>query len=436
MRLRSNFQLPFAFAAAVLFPFVALAEAVRLTPEYIARLADGVRAYHPALRASGARAAALREEAAAVRVWPDPEASFGVLRAGEKGPDLEMEGDLAYGVEQRLPLAGVERQERRVARRMAEAAGLQADLDFQTLRFELARALLAAALNDERVALLEEERGWVERMAAVARERLGAGREMQGEAAMLESEVARMEAEATAAVARGEGYRATLNRLLDRPQGASWPPFRLPAIADPVRASFELEKLAVENEARLAVLRKEVEVAEGEVGVARRRGWPEVKVGVAGRQSSTDGGWREGEAMVGVSLPLFNIPQIGAAVRASRARLEAARAETEAYEAEVRGEVRELVSEIGAARAMAAGYVERVIPRAEEAFRSAEAAWSAGGGSLRAALDAARAWSSARREAAGAVEEQWRTLAELSLCCGIADLRALQMLKQTIPSGE
>jgi len=73
-------------------------QVVVVTAEYVNRVAEEMRANHPALRAAGARALAAKLGADAVRQWDDP-----MVKAGGLGARTEMradEGDLIYGVEQ------------------------------------------------------------------------------------------------------------------------------------------------------------------------------------------------------------------------------------------------------------------------------------------------------------------------------------------------
>src|SRR5690349_2995793 len=76
--------------------------AVLISPRFIDALAEEARTNHPSLRAADARADAAVWNAAAVRTWEDPMAKFGVMGAErERRAD---DGDLIYGVEQKLPL--------------------------------------------------------------------------------------------------------------------------------------------------------------------------------------------------------------------------------------------------------------------------------------------------------------------------------------------
>jgi len=99
-----------------------VAPAVRLTPAYVSGLVEGMRTNHPSLRALEARARAATQETNAVRTWENPVAKVGGFVASERGPLLREEGDLLYGVDQKLPLFGKAQVARRVAQAEAETA--------------------------------------------------------------------------------------------------------------------------------------------------------------------------------------------------------------------------------------------------------------------------------------------------------------------------
>ena len=80
------------------------------------------------------------------------------------------------------------------------------------------------------------------------------------------------------------------------------------------------------------------------------------------------------------------------------------------------------------ARREALLYRDEIIPRSEQALRSAEAAWQASRDAFRDVLDARRMLIEARTMYFKAVSEQYSAISELILCCGIADLEALEML--------
>ena len=118
--------------------------AVGITPGLINQLAEEMRTNHPALRSAAARTQAAGANLRAVRTWEDP-----MVRLGGVGARTDMradEGDLIYGVEQKLPLFGKPQAARKVAAAEVAVEQANATYQFQLRRLELAKALFRTCL--------------------------------------------------------------------------------------------------------------------------------------------------------------------------------------------------------------------------------------------------------------------------------------------------
>ena len=87
-----------------------------------------------------------------------------------------------------------------------------------------------------------------------------------------------------------------------------------------------------------------------------------------------------------------------------------------------------MTARVDAARRDAFLYRDQIIPRSEQALRSAEAAWQASRDAFRDVLESRRMLIEARMMYVRAVAEAYNAMSELILCCGIADFEALEML--------
>src|SRR5438105_1237654 len=87
---------------------------VVVTADYVNQLIDEMAKEHPALLANRERTNAAWANLEAVRTWDDPMARFGGVAARENF--RASDGDLIYGVEQKLPLFGKPSAARRLAR--------------------------------------------------------------------------------------------------------------------------------------------------------------------------------------------------------------------------------------------------------------------------------------------------------------------------------
>ena len=80
--------------------------AVVISTDYINRLVAEARTNNPSLKAADSRVRSATLNAQAVRTWEDPMAMFGGRVYSDRGFNPSEDGNLAYGVEQKLPLWG------------------------------------------------------------------------------------------------------------------------------------------------------------------------------------------------------------------------------------------------------------------------------------------------------------------------------------------
>lgn len=407
---------------------------IELTNPFLGALVEEARTNHPGLRASQSRVQAARRAVDAVRTWEDPMFRFGGYVAGSPGPDLEMEGDLLYEVEQTLPLFGKAAAERREAEAAAAGATAESGFRFQILRRSIVQAALQLAVADEILRIGTEDLALLERMVTFARERQRAGLDANLDLLRLENERAKRAQQLETDRLQRDFERTTLNRLLNRPVGSPWPEFALPPTAPEIPLSESLFELGLRYEPRLQVMRQDIAMAEAGVEVTRRRRRPDVTLGVEGRQWSGSGDFREGMFTVGLNLPWFNRGKYRADLDRDRYRADAARAEAEDYALDVRRELFRVWTRIDAARREVLLYREQILPRSELASRTALAAWETGRGMYLEVMDARRMLTEARLMHARALNEQHQMIAELVTCCGVAELDSLLMLGASTPT--
>src|SRR6185503_2354317 len=124
---------------------------VVLSAEYISNLAEGLRTNHPGVLAADVRTSAAAENVRSIRTWADPTIRLGGMAARE---EMRAEdGDLIYGVEQKLPLFGKPDLAREVAQAEVQVAQANTQYQFQLRRLDFTKRLLEAAVNDRLVAV-------------------------------------------------------------------------------------------------------------------------------------------------------------------------------------------------------------------------------------------------------------------------------------------
>ncbi|MBI4326643.1 MAG: TolC family protein [Chloroflexi bacterium] len=416
----------FWWVEAVADQTTAAANVVRITPTFVAQLAEEARTNNPALRAAAARVEAAQANSKAVRVWEDPMFMVGTVAASRSM--RQDEGDVVYGVEQKLPLFRKPQLAKGVADAEAVTQKAALDYQFQMLRLEIARQLFKTALAGRTAGISQEDLDWLQTLVAATEERYRAGAGAQTDVLRMQNERSKRAQQLQTDLQQLEFERKMLNRLLNRDLAAPWPPLQLPSVAGPVFYNQRLINLTSQYEARLKVMRQEVKQAAAVAAQTRRQRWPDISLGAQGRQYSGTGDLREGMFTVTLNLPWVNAQKYRRDIERDEARLRAARLEVADYELFVPTEARRLTVQIDAARREAVLYRDEIIPRSELALASARSAWTANRGLFLDMMEARRMLLEARLGYARAVAQQYQMLSELALCCGVADLEALQML--------
>ncbi len=402
---------------------------VALTPKYINALAEEARVNHPAMRAAEARVRAASQNERAVKLWDDPEVMFGGMIG--RGVPRRDEGDLVYGVEQRLPINGKPQAERAMARAESGVEDADRTLRFQTLRKDIAEAVFRLALAEETVRIHRQDHLWLETVSVATMERYKAGKATQVETLRSETEHFAKEEAVRVVEKEREAAALVLNRLLSRPLESTWPELALPELAPTLANSDALLSLATKFEPKLRMMRQEIARAQAGAAAAKRARRPDFMLGVDGRQFAGDGQFKEGTVYLKMSIPWINKSKYEAAYRREQERAEASTWEAVAYEAEVRDEISRLAIRIDNARRQAILYRDQIIPRSEQALAVAESSWESGKSFFLEVLDARRNLLDARLTVAKAVTEQHQALAQLVLCCGLGDLEAVELFEKS-----
>ena len=399
---------------------------VQITPAFVNSLADEARTNNPGLRAAEARVNAARQNENGVRTWDDPTVRFGAMAADEamRADD----GDILYGVDQKLPLFGKPKAARAVAK--AETTVEQADREyrFQQLRKEIAQGVFSTALAERRVEIGKQDVAWLETMLAVAEQRYETGETSQTDVLRLQNERAKRLNDIKTDEWNAEHERVNLNKFIGRDLHSLWPQFKLPSVAGPVIYSPRLVNVAVKNEPKLRVLEREVKRADAMADQARRQRYPDFNAGVEARNYSGTGEFRQSMFTLSFNIPWGNRKKYDADIKREEFKRESAAFEVKDYERIVRDEVFHLTVQIDAARREALLYRDELIPRNEAGLESARIAWEANRGTFRDLIDTRRMWLEAQLMYARAVTEQYGMMAELILCCGLGDMEALQMI--------
>ena len=428
-----NFLISILFATATV-PLAGAADPVPATnsvvisTEFINRLLIEARLNNPSLKAADHRVRAAALNASAVRTWEDPMAMVGGSLYSDRGFRPSEDGDLAYGVEQKLPLWGRPKLARRVAESETFMREAEVNYRFQQLRTDITKALMVTALAERIVDVGAQDLAWLEATAKATENKYRAGQSSVADTLQIQNELAkRNDMLRTEHQRLGHQY-LTLNRLLNRPAGSPWPAFQLPEVAPAIPISEKLLFLARRNEPKLKVLEQEIKQAEAAAELTLKARRPDVSVGVEARQYSGDGGFRSGMFSLRFSLPWVNGGKYRKDYERDQEKQQSAVQEREDQLLGLREQLHHLAVNIEASRREALLNRDEIATRAQQALTSRLTEWESGRGSFRDVLDARRMALDSQLMSARAVAEEHEMLAEMLLWTGLENLESLTRL--------
>ena len=401
---------------------------VSITPELLDQLVAEGRANSPGLRAAGARTEAATAAVAAVRKWEDPTASFGLWAPSSRGFKSSEQGDLIYGIEQKLPLYGRPDLMRRVASADAAREQLAADFEAQKLRRDLLVALNALARADREADIAELDLEWLDATLDAVDHRYRVGQASQVDWLKIQTARAMATDDLKTRQLERDHSSLALNRLLNRDLHASWPEVALPALQPAIFYTPRLVEAALGAEPQLKVMHQETASAQASADLTHRQRLPDVSVGVEARQYSGDGGFREGMVTFSFSVPWLNKSRYDNDWRRDRLRQRASELAAADYALSVRETLHHHIVDLDAARRQAVLYREQLIPLTEQTLASARAAWEHNVGPFQDILDAHRMLLANELTLARALTDQGGMLAEISFLTGTRDMGTLVSL--------
>ena len=402
--------------------------AVVISTAFINRLVAEARTNNPSLKAADSRVRSAALNAEAVRTWEDPMAMFGGSVYSSRGFDPSEDGNLAYGVEQKLPLWGRPKLARRVAQ--AETSMREAEVHYRArqLRSEITKALVVTALAERVVEIGEQDVAWLQATEKATDNKYRAGQAVVADTLQIQNEVAKRNDTLLTDRLRLAHERFALNRLLNRYVSSSWPWLKLPPVAPAIPLSAKLLSLALLNEPKLKVLEQEIKQAAASAELTRKTRLPDVSLGVEGRQYSGDGEFRSGMFTIRFSLPFANRDKYRKDYERDKERQKSAEQEREDQVLMVREELHHLAVGIEAMRREALLHTDEITTRAMQALTSRLSEWEAGRGAFRDVLDARRMLLDSELMSARAAAEEHQMLADMLLWTGLENLKALTAL--------
>lgn len=395
--------------------------AISLSPTVLGVLFDEARTNNLGLRAAEARVTASRFATATVRDWDDPRFTLGAVVSGPRRGRIEEDGDLIYGVDQKLPLWDRPRLSRDILVAETQTQATAAASREAQLRRDLTKSLLRLALAHRTTGFLTNDLGWLDAVIAVGEEKFRAGIGSHTDLLQMQNERSKRTDAVRSEQNRLLAEHAALNRLLGRDLQTPWPRVELPRLGPPIAFTPALASYAVTHEPRLKNLRQEKAQSEAVARLTETMRRPDVSVGIQGRQYTGDAGFREATFTVSLNLPWWNAPKYRADLARDLAKVRVIEAELRDYELSVREEILRLTLATDAAHREAVLYRDEIQQRAQQAVASHQVMWEANRGSLREILDARRALLDAQLTQDRAIVEQHHAFAEIAALCDLPD---------------
>ena len=165
-------------------------QSVAISTDYINSLVAEARTNNPSLKAADSRVRAATLNAEAVRTWEDPSLVVGGSAFSPRGMDPAQIGDLAYGIEEKLPLWGRPKLTRNAAESETSLRLADANYRLQELRRDITRELLAAALAERVVDIGEQDLAWLESTVKAVEARFRDGQVALADALQIQNELA------------------------------------------------------------------------------------------------------------------------------------------------------------------------------------------------------------------------------------------------------
>ena len=321
-----------------------------------------------------------------------------------------------------LDIAGLRPAQVRVAGGEREAAAaslhqarLQAAAEARVAFFDLARARAAESAATEAADLARQ-------VQEIVRRRVELGEAPAVQATRARIEVARAEQEAVRARGEARGRLGALNLLLGRaPQAATILSEGLTLPAVPA-STARLRERALQQRPDLAALRALVAARQGDVAVARARRRPTLSAELASDIWSLDRGdpfqSRDLGFQARLTFPLFEQTRLGADVDRASALARAQEADLAAGLRAVEVEIERAQADADAAREVALGYQQAILPQTEELLTATRSGFASGLVSFAEVLDAQRVVRQTRTEYLSALYEAVRAAAALDVAVG------------------
>jgi outer membrane protein, heavy metal efflux system len=331
---------------------------------------------NPGLRARTLGHDAAQYDAAAVGLWPDPEAGVMLDRVPKR-----MEGEMPmvrYQLSQMIPWPGKLGLMRDAAERRTDAKRSETTTRTLELIRDAKRAYWMLLMNRGLRDINGAGRGLLDMIARAALARYGAGSGAHHDVVRAQVEQSAVDVEAIDLEGERVATVAMLNALRDLPAGTviEDPPEPDPVAVVDVSALARLERLALDRRPELEQMRAMQREEGSMAALARRERYPDLMTSVWYNQML--GEPDTAGVMLGVTLPVFNVRRQARMAQAAELRAGSVGNDVRAMQNMIRFEVADAARKVVTATRTLELVRDVAAPRANQSFAVSLAGFSTG----------------------------------------------------------
>ena len=405
---------------SVTFAVVAFAQAQ--TPQRLS-LSEAVALalkQHPLLVAARERVEAARGKRVSAKALPNPSLAFVLLGTVADNPLL---------LEQTFELPSkrsfrVKASENEFAAAVADYRAAELDVTFavKVAYIDLQSALAIQRLTEESVELIRTLHDLAQKQHAIGAVPLVHVKRTDIERQRVEQELVQARAEVTV-------KQVALNVALG--QDPSTPIFPADELSyQPLTISLEeLRELALKQRPEVLAAQSRLSAQRFVVKSAQAQQLPDLFLLTRFGESERALRFSAPRLGVGITLPFFDFGRIKGEVQAAKAQVAEQEALLEQTKRVVLAEVETAVEKLTTARTVVEGYLQRIVPAAEDLLKRMQAAYAEGGSTLLEIIDAQQTWRIVRKDFVEAIANYQKALAALERAVGGF------ILPSNIPSG-
>ena len=394
---------------------------------------------NPGIQAAEEEARAAVERIAQVTALPDPFLKTKTLPE----PVRTAEGDnfFVLGISQKLPLpAKLDRagrralEETRIALQQLQETRLRVIADVKRAYFQLYMVIKTIEITRDNQDLL---RGLID----VARAQVATGRRSQDDVLRAHVELSGLEAELIVLRQTRVTVVARLNELLDRPVGTAVPP---PADFGIRQADSSLQELlakAAKINPELKRLERQIKRERHGVELAKLARWPDFSIGfewmpmrprdafvpppnpMTGQRPTvptlSENGSDNWAITFGFSLPIW-FDKIEAGIQEANRKLAATEHRYRSARNRVSFQIEDALERVRSQRALAAIFMDTIIPQARQTYQVSQASYTAGTSDFLYVIDNWRKWLVFTIQYYRSLGELERSVADLEQAIGLS----------------